>query len=397
MDFKGIYFEKEIPHGKEETSIVLNGQYIQVHGENHEEKWQTFQVNIEVGGANNHLIFFSHQSIPGKSFYIFKDKEVIQYLLSLNISQWNETIQGHHKSKNKSNLLIGSVGLSVVLFLYLIFASRGFLARKVVESIPYSLEQKIGDTIVGNALPPGKIYQDQELLDSLDELLKPLSETLPTEYKTIRVYISNDETLNAFALPGGHIVFNVGSLRKARDGTEILGVAAHEMAHVTQRHVLRNLIQGLGMFTLVQLIIGDVTGLLAVLADQGSFLLMRGFSRSMEEEADEVGFQSLLDANIDPRGMAGFFELIMNSMKLKGPAGKVLKEIDSKLNFLSTHPETESRIEAIKAKYDELPEERKSGLIKDFKAFDKIQERLKSIQEKENALIDKMRKRRRSK
>ena len=76
-------------------------------------------------------------------------------------------------------------------------------------------------------------------------------------------------------------------LKKANSAEEILGVAAHEIAHITQRHVLRNMIQALGVFSLFQLVLGDITGIIAVLSDQGSFLLMKGFSRSIEEDADE--------------------------------------------------------------------------------------------------------------
>jgi predicted Zn-dependent protease len=179
--------------------------------------------------------------------------------------------------------------------------------------------------------------------EELEKMLAPLVKVLPKEFQEMNFFIADDKNLNAFAMPGGNIVLNRGLLEKADSDIEVLGVVAHEMAHVTQRHVLRSMIQGVGIFLLIQTMLGDMTGLIAVLGDQGSFLLSRSFSRDMETEADKVGFQYLMAAKIPPEGLIAFFKkIILESEKV---LGKELSKVN--ISFLSTHPDTEKRISEI--------------------------------------------------
>ena len=98
------------------------------------------------------------------------------------------------------------------------FCLSGIPRKKVVSSIPYSVEQTIGEKLIGNVLTPDKVYGDKELKTALVELLRPLFEAVPKEFKNFKVHISNDAQLNAFALPGGQIVFNLGVLKKSKFG-----------------------------------------------------------------------------------------------------------------------------------------------------------------------------------
>lgn len=377
MEFKGIVFSKSIQNGKEATEVSFGSQNVILKGENHQYEWPTYELEIEIGGANNHLIFFSHPKNPDESFYIEKNKDALQFLEQLNVNVWKETLDKNRKAQFTVNSIwIIILGALFGLF-YLIFASRGLLAKKVVNSIPYRVEQTIGEKLVGNVLTPDKVYGDKKLKAALVELLQPLFNAVPKEFKNFTVHISNDRQLNAFALPGGQIVFNLAVLQKANSPEEILGVAAHEMAHVTQRHVLRNMIQALGVFSLFQLVLGDITGIIAVLSDQGSFLLMKGFSRSMEEDADEKGISYLLKANIDPRGMANFFRLIKKQYKDLGAVGEVVDTVDEHLSFLSTHPSTDSRIEKIENSYNQLDDQIKRNFRKEFTAFQTIKDIVK--------------------
>lgn len=377
MEFQGIYFSKSIPNGKEVSAISIGAQQVLLKGVNHEGGFTTFELEIEIGGANNHLIFFHHPDSPEESFYIEKNKESLLHLEALEIRKWQDVLASNRKKQFNTNTIWIVLILIVLGFFYSIFASRGYLAGKVVESIPYSLEQKIGDALIGNVLSPNQVYADEKLKEALVELLQPLFAQVPAEYQNFKVHISKAKELNAFALPGGQIVFNYKVLEEATTAEEILGVAAHEMAHVTQRHVLRNMIQAMGVFTLFQLVLGDITGIIAVLSDQGTFLLMKGFSRSIEEDADEKGMQYLINANIDPRGMANFFRLIKKSYQKMGTMGEVNKSMDGHLNFLSTHPSTDSRIEKIEATYQNLNSKIKDQFKSKFPAFEKIKAMIK--------------------
>jgi predicted Zn-dependent protease len=162
-----------------------------------------------------------------------------------------------------------------------------------------------------------------------------------------------DTTLNAFAMPGGNVVIHSGLLLAADRSEEVAGVLAHEIAHVTQRHGFRSIISSLGLYQVLQLFIGDATGLLAVLANNSAFLIDRKFSRDFEREADNTGWEYLMRANIEPTGMIDFFKKVQIEEK------KQLEQLhaqgaDKVLSFISTHPGTDERISSLEARWQKV-------------------------------------------
>jgi predicted Zn-dependent protease len=115
---------------------------------------------------------------------------------------------------------------------------------------------------------------------------------------------------------------------------------------------------------------GDASGLIAIAAEGGRYLLTQGFSREHEADADDVGWGYLVDADIDPRGMIEFFEKLHAQTEEAG-----MDEMEEALSFLSTHPATSDRISELESRYAELG--RTDGWSEpaiDFSAFqDKLQ------------------------
>lgn len=142
--------------------------------------------------------------------------------------------------------------------------------------------------------------------------------------------IEDDETLNAFAAPGGFIYVYTGLIKFLEHEDELAGVMGHEIAHADQRHSTEQLTQAYGVQTLLSLILGEDPGLAASIA-QG--LLSLSFSRSDESEADDYSVIYLCETLYAADGAAGFFE------KLEGA------EIPE---FLSTHPSSDTRVDDIR-------------------------------------------------
>lgn len=154
--------------------------------------------------------------------------------------------------------------------------------------------------------------------------------------------------INAFALPGGFIAVFSGTVLAASDESELAGVMAHEIAHVTQRHIARMFERqrgtgalAIGSFLLAILAAaagGSSGGNAASAIVMGSQAAMISnqlkFSRSAEQEADRIGFQILTRAGYDPRGMVRFFQ------RLQQQSGSY----DSSNSYLSDHPLTIERI-----------------------------------------------------
>src|SRR5439155_11851858 len=119
-------------------------------------------------------------------------------------------------------------------------------------------------------------------------------------------YLMNDKLPNAFALPGGHIVVTSGLLELA-DNTELVGVIAHESAHVTRKHHARKIISAAGPFLMFGIFLHSGSGLGNLLSEGSGLMVRQGFSQEYESEADRVGWQYLVAAKIDPRGMISMF------------------------------------------------------------------------------------------
>lgn len=139
---------------------------------------------------------------------------------------------------------------------------------------------------------------------------------------------------NAMALPGGTIVIT-DALVKGFDDEDVIGsVLAHEIGHVVGRHGLQQLYQSLGIYILVALIAGDTGPILEEVLLEGGIVLSLSHSREHEREADDFGIRLAEEAGYDPAGLLRFFAALPDS-----------GETDT--DWLSTHPASGERIEAI--------------------------------------------------
>ncbi|MES2498582.1 MAG: M48 family metallopeptidase [Pseudomonadota bacterium] len=164
----------------------------------------------------------------------------------------------------------------------------------LVRIIPYSWEQRLGDTISGDfgtyacRAPTG-----QKALDDLAKRLSPSG-------RPMRVGVVNIPIVNAVALPGGRILIFRGLIAEAASPDEVAGVLAHEIGHVEHRHVLVSLLRRFG--------IGLLIGSGGSAADYGQALIEARYSRAAESEADEYSVEQLVKAGISPAPTAKLFE-----------------------------------------------------------------------------------------
>lgn len=149
--------------------------------------------------------------------------------------------------------------------------------------------------------------------------------------------IDDDETLNAFATPGGYLYFYTGLIKFLDSEDEFAGVMAHEIAHAAERHSTDALTRQYGLAILLEVALGDNQN---VLTDIAAGLTTLAFTRSSETDADLHSVSYLAETDYDCTGAAGFFEKISDR--------------ESPPEFLSTHPNPENRVEAIDEKASEL-------------------------------------------
>jgi Zn-dependent protease with chaperone function len=160
--------------------------------------------------------------------------------------------------------------------------------------------------------------------------------TVGSKYR-YRFHVAKDDAVNAFAVPGGIVVVHTGLIDATRRPEELAGVLAHEVQHVEQRHSLEAMVKDLGVRGLWALVSGDLSG--GLIGQAAVELTSLSFSRRAEEEADAKGFDELVEAGIDPSGMADFFAVMTKQEGSVAPPP-----------FLSTHPASTDRELVLRAR-----------------------------------------------
>jgi len=153
--------------------------------------------------------------------------------------------------------------------------------------------------------------------------------------------IIDTSEINAFAIPGGHIYINLGVLQVAENEVEILGILSHEIGHVVGRHGAKQIIRqqwaSIALTSAIQRYPNYYAYLAGNLFGQLGFLKL---SRDAEREADELGFQILIQSGYDPHGMITMFEKLKERYK---------REPNRLEKLFLTHPPTDERIQDLKA------------------------------------------------
>ncbi|MFY9222568.1 MAG: M48 family metalloprotease [Blastocatellia bacterium] len=227
-------------------------------------------------------------------------------------------------------------------------------------------------------LPP--IIEDKELTDYLQNLANLIASksdlTIP-----VRVFLLDSDEINAFALPGGYLFINRGLIEKAETESELVGVLAHELAHVSARHGARLMkkaniasifFQAAQLAALI--FTGGVAGIGMYYAlNYGFFglglvldLALLGVCRDYEMEADQLGVQYAWNAGYDPRGFITFFD------KMASEKGYV-----KSASFFRTHPAFFERIVSTFSEISYLPE--KGEMMMDSTDFHSAKEKLTKL------------------
>ena len=220
-------------------------------------------------------------------------------------------------------------------------------------------EAQYGRAIMRGIRQSGLVVEDPQLTEYINEIGHRIVAQTSDGDQQFTFFVVKDPRINAFALPGGYIGVHTGLLEATRSEDELAGVLAHEVAHVTQRHIARAIhassrqsILSTAML-LGALVLGAAGG--SGDAVQGAMAISQGtaaqqrinFTRSNEYEADRIGIGALADAGFDPHGMASFFE-VMSRQTPGAPASRMPE-------FLMTHPVTTARIAEARNRARDIP------------------------------------------
>ncbi|CAG9932234.1 M48 family metalloprotease [Candidatus Nitrotoga arctica] len=213
------------------------------------------------------------------------------------------------------------------------------------EAMTPQQERKIGEQSMFEIRSDKDYLDDAEVNDYLNQLGYQLVSNSNEPGQTFEFFALNDNSINAFALPGGFIGVNTGLMLMAQSESELASVLGHEIAHVTQHHLARMVagqkIDSVAAIAALAVAIlaarsNPQTSQAAIVGMQASSIQRQlNFTRIHEQEADRIGLTTLQKAGFDPHAMPIFFERLQKSTRL----------LDNNMpSYLRTHPITSDRI-----------------------------------------------------
>lgn len=217
-------------------------------------------------------------------------------------------------------------------------------------------ERALGESIMREIRSDPAYWDEPESTDYINNLGNRLASHDPGGRQEFTFFLMKDRQINAFALPGGFIGVNTGLILASQSESELASVLAHEIAHVTQRHIARMLakqeqnnlmsLAALAAGLLLSRVDSQAGQAAAIFGQAGAIQSQLNFTRDNEREADRIGLQTLQQSHFDPRGMADFFERLQRSTRVYGAGAP---------SYLRTHPLEYERIADIQSRIANLP------------------------------------------
>lgn len=204
------------------------------------------------------------------------------------------------------------------------------------------------------------VVEDVEISGYVRDLVDRLALTMPPQPFPLKVTVVRHGAMNAFASAAGHITVFTGLIANLHSEDELASVLAHELAHVSERHIAKAIEKSkiIGVGTMLGMLAGVLIGsqtqgetgeALALGSLAGSQALQLQYSRQNEAEADQYGVDFLVAAGFNPLGITAAFERIRKLQWIAGGGGVP--------SYLTTHPGMNERIGAMEERIARLPEE----------------------------------------
>ena len=237
--------------------------------------------------------------------------------------------------------------LSLLLLTNILFSDDEIilpeLGDRVSGAVSSSQEKAIGEMFLEQIYSQAPLISDPLLFEYTEHLIYRLSEYSQVKDRYYNILLIDDDSLNAFAAPGGVIGINGGLFLNADNEGQFASVLAHELAHLSQRHFARNVLksQDSNLTSALVMISSIAIALISnnpnAISVGPAFLQQQNlrYSRLFEKEADRVGFINLINAGYNPKSMGEMFENMNDIRRLSG---------DLPPEFLLTHPLSSSRI-----------------------------------------------------
>lgn len=341
----GRYFDGQSSNSSAARASVVNGALLlEVAGETRTYSADQVRLGVQVGSASSYLHFGDGGVL--ESLDVGGLQRLSKSLTRSGGSSWLQRFE-----VNPRLILCSLVAVAAFSVLGVIYGVP-WLSGQVAHALPVELESSIGEEALSTLdklwMDPSELTEarQQEVLSAMAPYLRALQGDYPEH--SLQLHFRSSESLgaNAFALPGGNLVFTDEMVALAKNDEELAAVLAHEVGHVVHRHSMRNVVQSsLLVFVMVSLT-GDVSAASDISTGLPALLANLNYQRGMETEADDFALAFLRQQGIAPHRFADIM-LRLDPSATGGEEGE--KQEDDAASglgsFLSTHPPTPERIE----------------------------------------------------
>lgn len=312
---------------------------------------QTGEFSFRIAGYNQLVVWeFSDIYFEKYGSYLeIRNKNETAAFIQTSDEQFIKEFIAHLSEKSKVGIhdrlmLLGIkklVAIGVAVFAIIVggyFGLVPILARVAANNIPDSFDLYLGSVFMES-------YLDKVKVDSLTSVkVNDFASNLSLENRhPLTFTVVNSNEVNAFALPDGNIVIFTALLDQMESYEELAGLIGHEVIHINKRHSVEMLCRNLSGYIFLSLMISDVNGIMAIVAENAHNLNSLSYSRKHEEEADLGGTKLMMNNKIDPNGILRMFERLESKSTINIP------------QILSTHPITENREKYIKEYIKKTP------------------------------------------
>ena len=304
------------------------------------------QLEFTLGGSANSLVFIKHPHKPDLTLYT-SDLSILRNPALLAHPECSHQINKARRKRMGGWASLAAFALFLLALPAIFLWQIDHLSIYAARQIPVTWEQQLGASVDARQKLENTNMPQAEADALLKPLTTPLLQAIPKSPYRYQISIINNKSSNAFALPGGYVTIHSGLILKAGSAEELLGVLAHEISHVEERHGTRAIIGNAGIYLVASAVLGDVTGLLATVSNAAPLLLSQQHSRHFETDADEKAVSLLKRAHIDPAGLPRFFERMIaeeKAMLEKIDNAQARAAYQSAMSLLSTHPASEKRM-----------------------------------------------------
>lgn len=303
------------------------------------------QTIVEVGDDKN-WISLRDRLQPDLQFFV--DRAILDNGFFLQTPSIREQVQSQLGPRElRRNFVLMVTGLAaVVVIAWVASHVMHWGVRLAVKGISAKHEIEFGDDAFKKIEPHLVIIQDTNAMAQMDSLMAALSPAVHSRVPFKFCIVAGPP--NAFALPGGRICVTTGLLQMLDTPEQLLGVLAHESAHITQRHAFQHMISGKGPIFLVQILTGGSDKAVNLMAIPSELLIYESFSQQYEAEADACGWDYLVAAKINPHGEIEALQKLRQYQLGKSDTDRG--------SAFDSHPALDRRIKFLEGRWEKLPD-----------------------------------------